>query len=396
MGKPLHILIVDDRPDGILFLSEFLLAKQHYVESSNSAHEALEAIIRKHRTTNTYDLLICDVVMPNMDGLTLVRELRRRNILLPVALYTAYGAMNPNLAHDAQQLHCLAVLDKPIELRRIENLINEVHAKRYGTARQQTHKKDEPFFGTSRVAKPATEIIKANNPPGEDLPPASGGYALEPRKPPIAAPLSGAPTAPSRIRSPQPLSAPTQEPLTRSLPSFRTPLPTDTNKSDGTDRRVNPKFRTPLPFLQPNQPPIPPLPPPLVPPLAPPLVQPATQPPTQSRAKLPPPVTVPAQQPHTTSYIRRSVQPPTKEQTGPIQRNPPTLHDAIPQTTRIRRTVTGSYSADNQGQTFSAPASSSRAVACAHCNTVFMVAVRATSYTAVCVHCGQMNRIDPL
>jgi hypothetical protein len=39
---------------------------------------------------------------------------------------------------------------------------------------------------------------------------------------------------------------------------------------------------------------------------------------------------------------------------------------------------------------------SSRAVACAHCHKVFMVATRNDSYTAVCVHCAKLNRIDPL
>jgi CheY-like chemotaxis protein len=410
MGKPLHILIVDDRPDGILFLSEFLLSKQHHVESTQSASEALDAILRKQRTVNAYDLLICDVVMPGMDGLSLVREIRRRNILLPVALYTAYGMMHPNLAQEAQQLNCLMVLNKPIELRRIENLINEVHAKRYGTARQTTQQKDEPFFGTSRVSKQATDIIKKSVPLPDDIAPQTS--ALEPRKMPVAMPPASPGTA-RRVRSPAPFPPqPPPSPLsgepntTRRLPSFRTPPPGDQQRRDGTEFRVNAKFRSPLPFLQPGQVP-PPLPPPIVPtlsplplppPIAPPM-HPPTQPPTQVRHKTgtttnpaTAPATTPATSPHTTSHIRRRVEPPP---TGQVQRG--TQPHQIPPTTRIRRTVTGSYQADQQETSFVAPTpeSASRAVACAHCDGVFMVAVRAASYVAVCAHCGQMNRIDP-
>ena len=73
-------------------------------------------------------------------------------------------------------------------------------------------------------------------------------------------------------------------------------------------------------------------------------------------------------------------------------------------TSRIRRTVTGSYVpsplAAGQNNAQSRPpitaGGATRAVACAHCRKVFMVASRPDVYTSVCVHCGQLNRIDPL
>src|SRR5580658_9475801 len=123
MPSALHILVVDDRPDSILFLTEFLLSRQHQVETCSNGSEALEAVMRRQRTNDSYDLVISDVSMPGMDGITLLQELRRRSINVPLVLYTGFGAMNPTLSQQAASLNCLAMLDKPLELRRIERII---------------------------------------------------------------------------------------------------------------------------------------------------------------------------------------------------------------------------------------------------------------------------------
>jgi CheY-like chemotaxis protein len=409
MTTTLHILVVDDRPDSVLFLTEFLLARRHRVETCGNGAEALEAIVRRHRTADAYELLISDVSMPGMDGITLLKEIRRRQMLLPVALYTAYGSMHPTLAQQAQQYACMAVLDKPLELRRIEGLVDDVIARRSGTARQD---KDQPFFGTSRVAKTTSVVRRETSQPGELPGATSGGYALEPKNAPprhsapIDLPNPPAPTLPPPIRTPLPFPAPTAEPPTRSMPSFRTPPVPQQPERQSTGRSVNPAFRTPLPFLQQgNQAASPPVIPPTV----------ASAPPMRA------PPTNPGEAPpghQSTSFLRRGVTPPTKEKTGYVRRpsgfflSSPGTADSPPPaggTARIRRTVTGSYVPSQPGGGSAPPsppppaspppptaAGSSRAVACAYCRKVFMVGIKPASYTAVCIHCGQLNRIDPL
>ncbi|MBA3700655.1 MAG: response regulator [Planctomycetes bacterium] len=440
MGSILRILVVDDRPDSVLFLTEFLLSRSHRVETCGNGTEALEAIVRRHRTADAYDLLISDVAMPSMDGLSLLKELRRRHLTLPVALYTAFGSMHPNLSHQAQQHGCLVVLDKPIELRRVENLLDEVAARRNGSQRQE---KDQPFFGTSRVTRSSTTTAyrRETSQPADFEAPQSGAYALEPKQViplppsqplvsdqgPIPLPPPPLPRVPPPIRTPLPFPLEQQEPHTRSMPSFRTPLPQTQERRGGSGRAVNPAFRTPLPFLQQGaqvtNPPTPAIPPSV-----------SAAPPMRSGEKPGAPILpgneetgAPPQPPthNTTSFVRRSVNPPTQRVTAPtshvrrpsglfLQNNAaPTNPDApagadAPAnpvgTSRIRRTVTGSYTPSplgaGQGNPQNRPpvnaGGATRAVACAHCRKVFMVAVRPTAYTAMCVHCGQVNRIDPL
>jgi CheY-like chemotaxis protein len=417
MASELHILVVDDRPDTVLFMTEFLLSRRHRVVTSSNGTEALEAILRRQRTNEMYDLVISDVTMPGMDGLSLVRELRRRQVNVPVVLYTAYGSMHPNLNQLASQNGCIAVLDKPIELRRIELLIDDVLVRRNGSQRQE---KDQPFFGTSRVARPATNTIRRPSEHGEH----QGTGALE-RKGGAPHPDTGAYHTIQPAPTPLPFDA---EPGTnRLIHSLRTPLPfTPEPQTNSVARPLGtpPPIRAPhtsrTPQPDPHEPQTHPVARGLPPPLRTPLpfaVDPQTNPIARPiRTPLPVANPSPTTAPNpTTSFIRRSVEAPPVQKTGYVRR-PSGLFlskqdDAQTGTTRLRRSVTGTYSQPPVGaQPPAAPPSPplpppppptashhpSRAVACAHCRKVFMVAARSGSYTSVCIHCGQLNRIDPL
>ena len=68
---PLDILIVDDLPQIAKVISRML--KQHQTTSVYSSSKALELM-----TAITYDAIICDVMMPDMTGLELYQEVKRR------------------------------------------------------------------------------------------------------------------------------------------------------------------------------------------------------------------------------------------------------------------------------------------------------------------------------
>lgn len=98
----------------------------------------------------------------------------------------------------------------------------------------------------------------------------------------------------------------------------------------------------------------------------------------------------------TTSRIRRSVDAPVPPQ-QPGQ--PGTNRFARPQppqpgtsfTARIRRGMTGAEPTVSTGGN----TESGRMFACTMCGRQFMVMSKPVPYTTVCVHCGQLQRIDP-
>jgi len=79
-----RILVVED-DKGIRRLMEDILADSGYDPvSAKDGLEALEILDHKH-----IDLIIMDVMMPNMDGYTLTKQLRDANYTLPILMVTA-------------------------------------------------------------------------------------------------------------------------------------------------------------------------------------------------------------------------------------------------------------------------------------------------------------------
>ncbi|WP_028593939.1 response regulator transcription factor [Paenibacillus assamensis] len=77
------ILIVDDEPEIIEMLQLFLERESYTIVAANDGQEALQRL-QEH----TIDLAIVDIMMPRMDGLQLLTELRLTN-KLPVILLSA-------------------------------------------------------------------------------------------------------------------------------------------------------------------------------------------------------------------------------------------------------------------------------------------------------------------
>ena len=82
------ILIVDDDPDILKLLSLRLAGAGHGVRGAESGERAL-ALLAASRP----DLVITDLKMGGMDGLTLFDEIRRQAPTLPVIILTAHGTI---------------------------------------------------------------------------------------------------------------------------------------------------------------------------------------------------------------------------------------------------------------------------------------------------------------
>lgn len=87
--EPASILVVDDTADNAKLLADLLERQGYQVRSSASGPEALAALSR-----DRYDLVLLDVVMPEMDGYEVCRRIRqdKRFATLPVVMVTALDA----------------------------------------------------------------------------------------------------------------------------------------------------------------------------------------------------------------------------------------------------------------------------------------------------------------
>ncbi len=90
-NKP-RILLVDDEPDYVDTISNWLRSKGYDVLASHNGTEAL-ALIK----TQPIDIVFLDLRMPNSDGIQTLKRIREINKELPVILVTAY-AEDPSIA----------------------------------------------------------------------------------------------------------------------------------------------------------------------------------------------------------------------------------------------------------------------------------------------------------
>ena len=107
-----RVLVVDDEPSVLELLSRALSLAEYDVDVAPDGQAALE---RMRRTT--YDLLVTDLKMPGLDGLTVIREARRYRADLPVIIVTGYSTEAS--AIDAINLGVSGYLTKPFRVPRV-------------------------------------------------------------------------------------------------------------------------------------------------------------------------------------------------------------------------------------------------------------------------------------
>jgi adenylate cyclase len=113
-----NILVVDDNPVIQLMLSLMLKRSDQTVFTAASGREALELLDR-----TAVDLAILDVNMPDMDGLTLLKQLRDDNRYqdLPIIMLTASGREQVRLV--AKQKGANGFLTKPTSSRELLDMV---------------------------------------------------------------------------------------------------------------------------------------------------------------------------------------------------------------------------------------------------------------------------------
>lgn len=88
----MNILIVDDERALANTLSDLLKQNNYSVTTAYDGEEGLD-----HALTGIFDLFIFDVMMPRIDGFSLLREIRARKINTPVLMLTAKNELGDKI-----------------------------------------------------------------------------------------------------------------------------------------------------------------------------------------------------------------------------------------------------------------------------------------------------------
>jgi len=117
MKKKTNILIVDDDFMMAKTLCDIMKAKGYEAEMANSAKEALKKL-----EDRTFDCILSDIKMPDINGLEFYRIVQQKFAPIPVILMSAYSS--DNLVDDALKEGVISVLTKPLDINLILNFIS--------------------------------------------------------------------------------------------------------------------------------------------------------------------------------------------------------------------------------------------------------------------------------
>lgn len=114
-----RILVVDDEENARVALSKILTNEGYEVSSAGNGNEALDLLRNRD-----VELIITDINMPEMNGLTFLRELNRSHPHSNVIMITAYGEVESYL--EAMDLGAFEYINKPVRYEDLQKVINKV------------------------------------------------------------------------------------------------------------------------------------------------------------------------------------------------------------------------------------------------------------------------------
>jgi DNA-binding NtrC family response regulator len=115
MAKAMKIAIVDDEKDMRQSISQWLALSGFDTETFASAEDALKAV-----TADYPGIVVSDIRMPGMDGMSLLRKLKSVDSTLPVIMITGHGDVP--MAVEAMRIGAFDFLEKPFNPDRMTEL----------------------------------------------------------------------------------------------------------------------------------------------------------------------------------------------------------------------------------------------------------------------------------
>jgi len=116
------ILVIDDEQESCKLLSDYLKRHRFEVEIAFDGQEGLEKV-----KLNPPDLVLCDISMPGLNGVEVLKKIKECNPGIIAIMLTGYGTMDS--AIECLKLGAYDHIGKPVELEKLLALIKEALEK---------------------------------------------------------------------------------------------------------------------------------------------------------------------------------------------------------------------------------------------------------------------------
>lgn len=122
-GEEIKVLLVDDEPHFVKLLAERLAGRGFNVETAGGGTEAID-----RAKEESYDAIVLDLFMPEMDGLETLKQLKEINPDLQVILLTGHGTIDKGV--EAMKLGAMDFVEKPADFKELLEKIKKAKDKR--------------------------------------------------------------------------------------------------------------------------------------------------------------------------------------------------------------------------------------------------------------------------
>ncbi len=155
-----HILVVDDE-ESICQLLEVMLSEEGYwVRTAGHYDEAMRLF-----ETETFDVVIADIMMPDVDGLTLLKDIKKIDSEIPVILITAYASLGS--AVEALRHGAFDYITKPFKMDQIRFAVKRALETRALRRENRILKRElrresdlAKFIGVSDAVREIKQMVK--------------------------------------------------------------------------------------------------------------------------------------------------------------------------------------------------------------------------------------------
>src|SRR6188768_1953098 len=125
------VLLVDDEPELLRGVCRGLKLQGYSVTEARNGEEAVQ-----HLSRRAFDVVVSDIVMPGMDGIHLLKEIRQHDLHVPVVLMT--GAPAVSTAVQALEYGAFHYLTKPVDPESLDQIVQKaVRMHRMARVKQQ-------------------------------------------------------------------------------------------------------------------------------------------------------------------------------------------------------------------------------------------------------------------
>lgn len=129
----IKVLLVDDEEEFTSILSERMKSRGFDVDITNSGVNALKKVKQK-----SYDAIVLDLYMPEMDGIDTLKNLIEKNPDLQIIFLTGHATLEKGI--EAVKLGAVDFMEKPVDIDKLIEKIYDAKTKKDLLSEERTKK----------------------------------------------------------------------------------------------------------------------------------------------------------------------------------------------------------------------------------------------------------------